>query len=86
MLNMYLSSHGNLWCTDWSVDLFICILYNLLVFYFQIHAKISDYGIARFSAYEGLKAQEGTLAYRAPEVTRKENYSFEVAILLIFLQ
>ena len=43
-----------------------------------MHAKISDYGIARFSAYEGLKAQEGTLAYRAPEVIRKENYSFEV--------
>ena len=45
---------------------------------FKIHAKISDYGIARFSAFEGLKAQEGTLAYRAPEVIRKENYSFEV--------
>ena len=68
--------------------LFCFVFFFCFFFYYlhlQIHAKISDYGIARFSAYEGLKAQEGTLAYRAPEVIRKENYSFEVSHKELYL-
>ncbi|XP_060085692.1 leucine-rich repeat serine/threonine-protein kinase 2-like [Ylistrum balloti] len=41
-----------------------------------INAKVSDYGIARFATLDGLLAQEGTPAYRAPEVIRGEPYSF----------
>ncbi|XP_021358112.1 leucine-rich repeat serine/threonine-protein kinase 2-like [Mizuhopecten yessoensis] len=41
-----------------------------------INAKVSDYGIARFATLDGLLAQEGTPAYRAPEVIRGESYSF----------
>lgn len=43
-----------------------------------MNAKISDYGISRFSTPDGLMAQEGTPAYRAPEVIRGETYSFKV--------
>ncbi|KAJ8302248.1 LOW QUALITY PROTEIN: hypothetical protein KUTeg_021235 [Tegillarca granosa] len=46
----------------------------------QINAKISDYGIARFSTLDGLVAQEGTPAYRAPEVIRGETYSFKADV------
>ncbi|XP_033759236.1 leucine-rich repeat serine/threonine-protein kinase 2-like isoform X1 [Pecten maximus] len=42
----------------------------------SINAKVSDYGIARFATLDGLLAQEGTPAYRAPEVIRGEPYSF----------
>ncbi|KAL4226999.1 Leucine-rich repeat serine/threonine-protein kinase 2 [Mactra antiquata] len=45
-----------------------------------INAKISDYGIARITTLQGLRAQEGTPGYRAPEVVRKENYSFEADV------
>ncbi|KAL3853636.1 hypothetical protein ACJMK2_017166 [Sinanodonta woodiana] len=45
-----------------------------------VNAKISDYGISRFSTEEGLVAQEGTLGYRAPQVSRKENYSFQADV------
>ncbi|XP_069115691.1 leucine-rich repeat serine/threonine-protein kinase 2-like isoform X2 [Argopecten irradians] len=41
-----------------------------------VNAKVSDYGIARFATLDGLLAQEGTPAYRAPEVIRGETYSF----------
>lgn len=46
----------------------------------MINAKISDYGIARFSTLDGLVAQEGTPAYRAPEVIRGETYSFKADV------
>ncbi|XP_076111293.1 leucine-rich repeat serine/threonine-protein kinase 2-like isoform X1 [Mytilus galloprovincialis] len=45
-----------------------------------INAKISDYGISRFSMLDGLMLQEGTLAYRAPEVIRGETYSFKADV------
>ncbi|KAK3610610.1 hypothetical protein CHS0354_009068 [Potamilus streckersoni] len=45
-----------------------------------VNAKISDYGISRFSTEDGLVAQEGTLGYRAPQVSRKENYSFQADV------
>ncbi|WAR26699.1 LRRK2-like protein [Mya arenaria] len=46
----------------------------------QVNAKIADYGIARFTALQGLCAQEGTPGFRAPEVINKENYSFQADI------
>ncbi|KAK3103691.1 hypothetical protein FSP39_021072 [Pinctada imbricata] len=45
-----------------------------------VNAKVSDYGIARFSTPDGLTAQEGTPAYRAPEVIRGETYSFKADV------
>lgn len=45
-----------------------------------VNAKISDYGISRFSTPDGLMAQEGTPAYRAPEVIRGETYSFKADV------
>ncbi|XP_053378034.1 leucine-rich repeat serine/threonine-protein kinase 2-like isoform X2 [Mercenaria mercenaria] len=45
-----------------------------------INAKISDYGIARVTTLQGQMSQEGTPAFRAPEVIRKENYSFKADI------
>ncbi|XP_062620633.1 leucine-rich repeat serine/threonine-protein kinase 2-like [Saccostrea cucullata] len=45
-----------------------------------VNAKISDYGISRFSTPDGLTAQEGTPAYRAPEVIRGETYSFKADV------
>ncbi|XP_060603950.1 leucine-rich repeat serine/threonine-protein kinase 2-like [Ruditapes philippinarum] len=57
---------------------------NVLVFSTSldatINAKISDYGIARVTTLQGQMSQEGTPAYRAPEVIRKENYSFKADI------
>ncbi|KAL5013850.1 hypothetical protein ScPMuIL_008120, partial [Solemya velum] len=57
---------------------------NILIFSLSpsatVNAKISDYGIARFSTLYGLKAQEGTPAYRAPEVIRGETYSFQADV------
>ena len=44
----------------------------------QVNAKIADYGISQFTTLFGLTAQEGTPAYRAPEVVRGETYSFQV--------
>ena len=55
-------------------------IFNDLIFLVQVNAKISDYGIARFSMLDGLMLQEGTLAYRAPEVIRGETYSFKVIL------
>nr|XP_022298273.1 leucine-rich repeat serine/threonine-protein kinase 2-like isoform X2 [Crassostrea virginica] len=46
----------------------------------MVNAKISDYGISRFSTPDGLTAQEGTPAYRAPEVIRGETYSFQADV------
>lgn len=56
----------------------ILILSGLV--YFQVNAKIADYGISRFTAPYGLTAQEGTPGYRAPEVTRGETYSFKADV------
>lgn len=46
----------------------------------QVNAKISDYGISQFTTLYGLTAQEGTPAYRAPEVVRRETYSFQADV------
>ena len=54
-------------------------MFGYILFVLQVNAKISDYGIARFTTFDGLIAQEGTPAYRAPEVIRGETYSFEVS-------
>ncbi|XP_052778708.1 LOW QUALITY PROTEIN: leucine-rich repeat serine/threonine-protein kinase 2-like [Mya arenaria] len=57
---------------------------NVLIFSLSldstVNAKIADYGIARFTALQGLCAQEGTPGFRAPEVINKENYSFQADI------
>ncbi|XP_035828110.1 leucine-rich repeat serine/threonine-protein kinase 2 isoform X2 [Aplysia californica] len=57
---------------------------NVLVFSLApdslINAKIADYGISQFTTLFGLTAQEGTPAYRAPEVIRGETYSFQADI------
>ncbi|KAK6177348.1 hypothetical protein SNE40_015467 [Patella caerulea] len=57
---------------------------NVLIFNLsssaKINAKISDYGISRFSTLYGLTAQEGTPAYRAPEVIKGETYSFQADV------
>ncbi|XP_071082435.1 leucine-rich repeat serine/threonine-protein kinase 2-like [Haliotis cracherodii] len=45
-----------------------------------VNAKISDYGISQFTTLYGLTAQEGTPAYRAPEVVRRETYSFQADV------
>ena len=59
--------------------------YNMILILFKVNAKISDYGISRFSTPDGLMAQEGTPAYRAPEVIRGETYSFQVSQHLDYL-
>ncbi|CAG5133130.1 unnamed protein product, partial [Candidula unifasciata] len=57
---------------------------NVLVFSLApdalINAKIADYGISQFTTLFGLTAQEGTPAYRAPEVIRGETYSSQADI------
>ncbi|XP_041348341.1 leucine-rich repeat serine/threonine-protein kinase 2-like isoform X2 [Gigantopelta aegis] len=57
---------------------------NILMFSLSpsdlINAKISDYGISQFTTLYGLTAQEGTPAYRAPEVIRRETYSFQADV------
>ncbi|KAK3762803.1 hypothetical protein RRG08_040498 [Elysia crispata] len=57
---------------------------NVLVFTLApdalVNAKIADYGISQFTTLFGLTAQEGTPAYRAPEVVRGETYSFQADI------
>uniref|UniRef100_A0A0B6ZU60 Protein kinase domain-containing protein n=1 Tax=Arion vulgaris TaxID=1028688 RepID=A0A0B6ZU60_9EUPU len=57
---------------------------NVLIFSLApdalINAKIADYGISQFTTLFGLTAQEGTPAYRAPEVIRGETYSFQADI------
>lgn len=48
--------------------------HNILIFSLSlsivINAKISDFGIARYTPMYGLKSSEGTPGYRAPEVVR----------------
>lgn len=48
--------------------------HNILMFSMSlsivINAKISDFGIARYTTMYGLKSSEGTPGYRAPEVVR----------------
>lgn len=56
---------------------------NILIFSLSlanlINAKISDYGIARYSTRCGLTATEGTPGYRAPEIARGDiAYNMEV--------
>ncbi|XP_029643298.1 leucine-rich repeat serine/threonine-protein kinase 2 isoform X2 [Octopus sinensis] len=57
---------------------------NVLVFSLSttclINVKISDYGISQLSTFYGLTANEGTPGYQAPEVIKKENYSFQADI------
>lgn len=57
---------------------------NILVFSLcltsLINVKISDYGISQLIAPYGLTAKEGTRGYQAPEVARRENYSFQADI------
>jgi len=48
--------------------------HNILMFSMSLsivtNAKISDFGIARYTTLYGLKSSEGTPGYRAPEVVR----------------
>lgn len=48
--------------------------HNILIFSLAlsivINAKISDFGIARYTTLYGLKSSEGTPGYRAPELVR----------------
>ena len=62
----------------WFYRHYIDFAVIILILPSQINVKLADYGISRFSTFEGLKLQEGTPSYRAPEVIRGETYSFQV--------
>ncbi|XP_071960738.1 leucine-rich repeat serine/threonine-protein kinase 2-like isoform X2 [Antedon mediterranea] len=58
---------------------------NILIFSLNlgmmINAKIADYGISKFITYYGLKSNEGTPGYRAPEVIKgTATYNTEVDV------
>ena len=43
-----------------------------------INAKLSDYGISRFTTAQGVTGIMGTVGYMAPEVARRDTYTNKV--------
>ena len=49
-----------------------------------VNAKLADYGISRFANPEGIKGEEGTPGYMAPEAIRRrgEDQAFDEKVCI----